>query len=154
MKEAKKYKSDILHELPDWLREFRENLVYESTPLELRGNPAPEDRDTSSSSHELPMESRAKVELGSDKHSVFTHFPKDPNCDICLKTKITTASCRRRANAVVPRAEHFGDLITADHHILIEGSESRNNHRFAVVIQDLATQWLQSYPCKKNSQET
>ena len=29
-----------------------------------------------------------------------------------------------------------------------EESESRNNHRYAVVVQDLATQWLQSYPCK------
>ena len=29
------------------------------------------------------------------------------------------------------------------------------NHRYAVVVQDLATQWIQSYPCKtKNSQET
>ena len=26
--------------------------------------------------------------------------------------------------------------------------ESRNNHRYAVVVQDLATQWIQSYPCK------
>ena len=148
-------RSDIFHELPDWLQALWENLVDESTPLEPRGNPAPQDRDTSSSSHELPMESRAKVERGLGKHGVYTHFPKDPNCDICLKTKITRASCKRRANAVVPRAEHFGDLITADHHLLIEGSESRNNHRFAVVIQDLATQWLQSYSCKtKNSQET
>ena len=30
-----------------------------------------------------------------------------------------------------------------------------NNHRYAVVVQDLATQWIQSYPCKTNtSQET
>ena len=41
----------------------------------------------SSSSHELPKESRAKVEPGSGKHSVCTHYFKDPNCDICLKTK-------------------------------------------------------------------
>ena len=41
----------------------------------------------------------------SGKHSVYTHFPKDPNCDFCLKTKITRASCRRRAGTVVPRAE-------------------------------------------------
>ena len=55
----------------------------------------------------------------------------------------------------MPRAEHFGDLITADHKILIAGSESRNNHRYAVVVQDSSTQWLQSYPCKtKTSQET
>ena len=49
----------------------------------------------------------------------------------------------------------FGDLITADHKVLSEGCESRNNHRFAIVEQDLATQWIQSYPCKtKTSQET
>ena len=49
----------------------------------------------------------------------------------------------------------FGNLITADQTKLSEGSESRNNHRYAVVVQDLATQWLQSYPCKtKTSQET
>ena len=55
----------------------------------------------------------------------------------------------------MPRAEHFGDLITADHNVLSEGSEAHNNHRFFVVVQDLATQWLQSYPCKsKSSQET
>ena len=55
----------------------------------------------------------------------------------------------------MPRAENFGDLITADHKILSEESESRNNHRCAVVVQDVATQWLQSYPCKtKTSQET
>ena len=53
------------------------------------------------------------------------------------------------------RAENFGDLTTADHEVLSEGSESRNNHRYAVVVQDLATQWIQSYPCKtKTSQET
>ena len=61
------------------------------------------------------MESRAKVKSGSGKHGVYTHFPKDPNCDNCLKTKITRASCRRRTGTVVPRAEHFGVLITADH---------------------------------------
>ena len=111
--------------------------------------------DTSKSPHKPPMEPRAKVEPGSGKHSVFTHFPKDPNCDICLKTKITRTSCRRRSNGVMPRAEHFGDLITADHKVPSEESESRNNHRYAVVVQDLATQWIQSYPCKtKTSQET
>ena len=62
---------------------------------------------------------------------------------------------RRRTGVAVPRAENFGDLITADHKVLSEGCESRNNHRYAVVVQDLATQWIQSYPCKrKTSQET
>ena len=108
------------------------------------------------SSHELPLEPRAKVEPGSGKHSIYTHFPKDPNCDICLKTKITKASCRTRTGTVfLPKAEHFGDLITENHIVLSEGCESRHNHRYAVVVQDSATQWIQSYPCKtKTSQET
>ena len=86
------------------------------------------------------------MEPGSGKHSSYTHFPKDPKCDVCLKTKMTRASCRRRAGTVVPRAESLCDLTTAGHKVLGEGSESRNNHRYA---------WLQSYPCKtKTSQET
>ena len=73
-------------------------------------------------------------------------------------TKITRAPCRRRNGGAVPRATFFffGDLITADHKVLSsEGCESRNNHRYAGVVQDFATQWIQSYPCEtKTSQET
>ena len=82
------------------------------------------------------------------KHSVYTHFPKGRNCEICQRTEITRAPCRRRIGGAVPRAENFGDLITADHNVLSEGCEARNNHRYAIVVQDLATQWIQSYPCK------
>ena len=78
------------------------------------------------------------MDLG--KHSVYTHFPKDRNCEICPRTKITRAPCRRRIGRVVPRAENFGDLIKADHKVLSEGCESRNNHRYAVLVQDLSTQ--------------
>ena len=45
----------------------------------------------------------------------------------------------------------FGDLITADHKVLSDNCESRNNHRYAVVVQDLATQWIQAYPCKNKN---
>ena len=101
-------------------------------------------------SHELSLDPMRSVELG--KHSVYTHFPKD---QICKRTKITRAPCRRRNGGAVLRAENFGDWNTADHKVLSEDCESRNNHRYAVVVQDLATQWIQSYPCKtKTSQET
>ena len=43
--------SDLLRDLPDWLQDFRENLVDERSPLEPRGNPELGYRDTSSSSH-------------------------------------------------------------------------------------------------------
>ena len=108
-----------------------------------------------SSSHEVSLESTFKRREDLGKQSVYTHFPRDRNCEICQRTKITRAPCRRRNGGAVPRAENFGDLITADHKVLSENCESRNNHRYSVVVQDLATQWIQSYPCKtKTSQET
>ena len=108
-----------------------------------------------SSSHELSSEPKPARSVDLGKHSVYIHFPEDRNCEICKRTKITRGPCRRRNGEAVLRAENFGDLITADHKVLSEGCESRNNHRYAVVVQDLATQWIQSYPCKtKTSQET
>ena len=74
---------------------------------------------------------------------------KDRNCEICQRTKITRAPRRRRIGGAVHRAENFGDLISADHKVLSESCESRNNHPFAIVVQDLATEWIQSYPCKQ-----
>ena len=70
-------------------------------------------------------------------------------------TIITRAPCRRRNGGAVLLAENFGDLITAYHKVLSESCESRNSYRYAVAVQDLATQWIQAYPCKtKTSQET
>ena len=129
------YYSDI----PEWLQEFRENLVDERV-LEHRDSHA-------SSSHELSLELMRSVDLGN--HSVYTHFPKDRNCEICQRTK----SQLLRAEDVLAESylvqNFFGDLITADHKVLSEGGESQNSLRYAVVVQDLATQWIQSYPCKQ-----
>ena len=108
-----------------------------------------------SSSHEASLEPILKRREDLGKHSIYTHFAKDRNCEICQRTKITRAPCRRRKGEAVPRADNFGDLITADHKVLSDNCESRNNHRYAVVVQDLATQWIQAKPCKtKTSQET
>ena len=55
------------------------------------------------------------------------------------------------------REENFGDLMTADHEILIdgEGGGSNKTHRYAVSVQHFITQWIQSYSCNtKTSQET
>ena len=50
--------------------------------------------------------------------------------------KLQRLPCRKRTGTVVPRAENFGDLITADHKVLGEGCESRHNHRNAVVFHN------------------
>ena len=55
------------------------------------------------SSRESSSGPRGKVV--SDKHSIYTDSPKDRNCEICQRTKITRAPCRRRIGGAVPRAE-------------------------------------------------
>ena len=87
----------LCSDIPEWLQEFRENLVDDRVP---------EHRDShASSSHEPSLEPTPtrSVELG--KHCVFTHFPEDRNCEICHRTKITRAPCRGRIAGAVPRAE-------------------------------------------------
>ena len=99
-------------EIPEWLQEFRENLVDDEKPLQGGSH--------ASSSHEVSLEPTSKRREDLGKHSVYTHFPKDRNCDICKRTKMTRDPCRRRNGGAVPRAENVGDLITADHKVLSE----------------------------------
>ena len=129
-----------LRDHPECFEEFTENLEDTETPV-----PAHVSQD-------LDSERPTKV---VSKHSFYTHFPKYRNCKVCVRTKMTRAPCRRRTGDAVPRATKFGDLIQADHKVRNEGGESRNNHRYAVVVQDQATQWIQSYPRRnQTSQET
>ena len=79
----------------------------------------------------------AASKSGTEETQHLYSFPERPEL---------RASCRRRTGTVVPRTENFIDLITADHKVLSEGCGSRHNHRYAVVVHDLATQWIQSYP--------
>ena len=94
-------------EIPEWLQEFRENLVDDEIPVHGGSH--------ASSSHEVSLEPTTKRREDLGKHNIHTHFPKDRNCEICKRTKITRAPCRRRNGEAVPRAVNFGDLITADH---------------------------------------
>ena len=103
-------------EIPEWLQEFRENLVDDEIPLQGGSH--------ASSSHEVSLEPSTKRREDLGEHNVHTHFPEDRNCEICKRTKITRAPCRRRNGEAVPRAVNFRDLITADHMVLSDNCES------------------------------
>ena len=97
--EREEVQRDIPHELPDWPQEFRENLVDESTS-EPWGNPGQGSQDTSKSSRELPMEPRAKVELGSG-NSVWSDGRRSPY--FCQRP-VATASVRHESlTRYIPR---------------------------------------------------
>ena len=66
-------------EIPEWLQEFKENLVDDEIPLQGGSH--------ASSSHEASLEATTKRREDLGKHNVHTHFPKDRNCEICKRTK-------------------------------------------------------------------
>ena len=82
-------------EIPEWLQEFRENLVDDEIPLQ-RGSHA-------SSSHGVYLEPTTKRREDSGKHKC----SYSRNCEICKRTKITRAPCRRRNGEAVLRAENL-----------------------------------------------
>ena len=80
--------TDSVHEsseIPEWLQEFREILVDDDIPVHGDSH--------SSSFHEASLEPVFKRSEDLGRHSVETHFPKDRNCEICKRTKITRAPC-------------------------------------------------------------
>ena len=56
-------------EIPEWLQEFRENLVDDEIPLQGGSH--------ASSSHEVSLELTTKRREDLGKHNVHTHFPQD-----------------------------------------------------------------------------
>ena len=123
----------------EWLEEFTENL---ETVEKLAA---------ANISHDSDPERPTKVPTIKEgtKEAQYLHsLPK--------KNKITRSARERRLQGLftegglkiqsVPRAEKFDDLSTADHKVLNEGSESRHNHRYSIVVQDFDTQGIQSYP--------
>ena len=103
------------------------------------------------SDSEHPIKSGNEIEDAQYFHSLL----KRPELRRLLENQNNISLLQETHWRSLPRAENFGNLISADHKVLNEGCESRDNHWYAVVVQDLATQWSQLYPCKtKTSQET
>ena len=86
-------------EILEWLQEFRENLVDDEIP---------EHGDShASSSHEASSESTFKRREDLGEHSVYTHFPKDRNCEICKRTEYSLLTAKDQS-----RIHQFGKKVS------------------------------------------
>ena len=78
----------LQHDIPDWLQPFMEGMTEEGAK--------PSRSDQQRHPEPLPsqpaLQARPSNRLGG-KHSLLSHFTKDPNCDTCKRTKITRAPC-------------------------------------------------------------
>ena len=98
-------------------------------------------------------------------HNPFTHFPKDPNCPICSKSKMQKRQSRKvdhvdEDGVPFKPSGDFGELVTMDHKISIEKDEGcpyfnyeSRKGKHMLVIQDVYTQWLQAYPVPSKDRE-
>ena len=107
---------DCLQDFPEWLEEFAENL---------------EDTEVLAPAHISRTQIRNVLrKWHQNKKSIMFTFTSH-------KTKIAISACAPKLQRSLqktlaktkPRAQEFGDLITADHIFIKEEGESRNNHR-------------------------
>ena len=127
-----------LHDLPEWLEEFTDNMMHTrstSSGSNIRDPTEPP------SPHPLP----AKGSKG--KHNLFTHCPGDPNCEIRKHTKVTRAACRRNSQSHISFATKFGDIKTADHNVVKEEGELRNHQSYA----NCCPQWISKLPMQNKT---
>ena len=80
----------------------------------------------------------------SRKRSIYTHFPKDRNCEVCFRTKITRAPVqmthwRRRTSRRKVWWFDNGRSQSPQWGMWFKG---QSPVRYAVIFQDLATQWI------------
>ena len=66
-----------------------------------------------------PKQKKKKKPFGSNrlagdcKHNIFTHFPKDPNCEHCQMCKTDRANCRvkkEQKSDLLPEPKALGDV--------------------------------------------
>ena len=140
-------------ELPEWLETIHGRIDGEDLQVladvlsSLRGH-------TTSSNSFIPASSRKTFFKQIRKKAQFVHSLKKKTE---LRSMQTHESLRRRHAKINPddRAdrikivERLGDILTADHKVLNEDQESTLHHKCAVVVQDLANQWLQKLSMHK-----
>ena len=114
-KDINRASDDWLRSLPEWLEEFtKKSRRYSSACTRT---------------HVSCLRFGTSHESGIKRSTVLLLSSRKRNCEVCLRTMMTRALCRRRNGKAVLRGERFGDWMTADHKVLNEEGESRNNHR-------------------------
>ena len=94
-----------MRDLLEWLEDFSERSVDEEVSA---SNEAPA-RISREPLHQEPPTIVVLV-----KHSIYTHFPNDRNCEVCKRTKVTRALAE---NALVIKYFEQKSLVTAQQQI-------------------------------------
>ena len=90
---------------------------------------------------DLPAPAQFSGIRKSRKHSIYSHFSKGEKLRRLLENQNDKRLLAEDAlTKLYLGQKKFGDLITADYKVFNEGCDSRDDHRYAVVVQELSTQ--------------
>ena len=73
-----------------------------------------------------------------NRKRIHTHFLKDRNCEMQEGPELLGLYTRDAQVKPYLEQQNLGELITAEHKVLIKTCESGNNHRYAIVGRNLA----------------
>ena len=77
--------------------------------------------------------------------------PTDSNCEARRRTKVTRASCRINLQKKKKKTTDLTMWRQQTTMFKIKRKKSRLYHKYAVVVQDEATKWVERCPCKNQS---
>ena len=92
-----------------------------------------------------PSVEKMMREAKSEEH-FFTHRPKNPFCETCVRAKMQAPQARRRHGSSSVDAKAFGDHVTADHVISKDEMYGFKGECVALVVKDVFTQIRYFYP--------
>ena len=75
-----------------------------------------------------------------NRKRIHTHFLKDWDCDMQGRPELLGLYARDAQVMPYLEQQNLGELIAAEHKVLIDSCESGNNDRYAIVVQNLAAE--------------
>ena len=104
-----------------------------------------------------PMSKRSKEmmmrEAKSEEH-LFTHRPKNPFCETCVRSKMQAPQARRRHGSSSVDAKAVGDHVTADHVVSNDETYGFKGEWNALVVKDVFTQFRYFYPSARQDADS
>ena len=96
------------------------------------------------------IELRVKDRAMSLQH-MMTHYPKNPHCPVCQRSKMQQAHCpdrsKRPGNGSLGDLKEFGDALTADHFdAKTEVDKGVGGETFGFVVHDCFTNYTDCFP--------
>ena len=126
-----------------------------SKDADAQQGPATNISDTEQDNITLPDGSKNQMKIATSIVHLMTHYPKNPYCQACNRSKIRKAPSHASPSDKEKIYKHFGDHITADLKTVFQDKNSwgMDGQRCVLVVYDSATKFIAAYPLIEKTAE-